>query len=139
MRHEVYLYSLGHFCKCLTRLEIQSKRQANECFYAVRWNPRLPAAMLLPMTVRWMLFKACGKDRLVSLCNTAKLWGESKELPAGAGCGLSLWCDPHTTQRPINFGWMGGDRAGLHLGVRTRDTQKQRSLRSIILLYLRIW
>lgn len=36
----VYLYSLGHFCKCLTRLEIQSEGKAHEGFYFVHWNSR---------------------------------------------------------------------------------------------------
>ena len=29
----VYLYSLGHFCKCLAPLEIQSKGKASEGFF----------------------------------------------------------------------------------------------------------
>lgn len=103
MRHEVYLYSLGHFCKCLTRLEIQSKRQANECFYALQWNSRLPAA-LLPMPIHtilclrhevktgWFYFET------LKSCRVMRMPGSVRAKSSQWVLGVGFLCDVTCTQ-----------------------------------------
>lgn len=147
MRHEVYLYSLGHFCKCLTRLEIQSKRQADECFYAGQWNSGPPAAMLLPMpTHRILCLRHEAKTgwfhfETVQSCRVTRMPGsvtaKSSQWVPGVGFLSGVTCTQDRDQEILDE-CVDGDRARTHLGVRAKGTQMQGSLRPITLSYPKI-
>lgn len=147
MRHEVYLYSLGHFCKCLTRLEIQSKRQADECFYAGQWNSGPPAAMLLPMPTHrilclrhkaktgWFRFETVQSCRVMRMPGSVTV--KRSQWVLGVGFLSGITCTQDRDQEILDE-CVDGDGARTHLGVRAKGTQMQGSLRPITQSYPKI-
>lgn len=135
----VYLYSLGHFCKCLTRLEIQSKGKAHEGFYFVHWSSCQWRRHFTFCGLSNVAFHERGKERT---CFVLSLKKTSHSKGCGEGCeGVRPNALPTTSAAsteprarggcPVNFGWVGSAQVRVGaLGRSAAGTHSSASLQS---------